>query len=103
MMRHKINRRGFLQLVGAFGASSVLSGCLPSAMQKPKVSRPNIVVILADDMGYGELQCLNPKRGKIKTPQLDSIAKGGMIFTDGHSGSAVCTPTRYGLMTGRYA
>lgn len=64
---------------------------------------PNIVIILADDMGYGELQCLNPKRGKIKTPQLDSIAAGGMIFTDGHSGSAVCTPTRYGLMTGRYA
>jgi len=66
-------------------------------------SRPNIVVILADDMGYGELQCLNPERGKIKTPQLDSIAAHGMIFTDGHSGSSVCTPTRYGLMTGRYA
>ena len=66
-------------------------------------SRPNIVVILADDMGYGEVQCLNPERGKIKTPQLDSIAAGGMIFTDAHSGSSVCTPTRYGLMTGRYA
>lgn len=64
---------------------------------------PNIVIILADDMGFGELQCLNPRRGKIKTPQLDSIAAGGMIFTDGHSGSSVCTPTRYGLMTGRYA
>ncbi len=63
---------------------------------------PNIVVILADDMGYGELQCLNPE-GKIKTPQLDSIARSGMIFTDAHSGSSVCTPTRYGLMTGRYA
>jgi len=66
-------------------------------------NRPNIVIILADDMGYGELQCLNPGRGKIKTPQLDSIAGAGMIFTDGHSGSSVCTPTRYGLMTGRYA
>ena len=65
--------------------------------------KPNIVIILADDMGFGELQCLNPKRGKIKTPQLDSIAAGGMIFTDAHSGSSVCTPTRYGLMTGRYA
>lgn len=65
--------------------------------------KPNIVVILADDMGFGELQCLNPKRGKIKTPQLDAIAAGGMIFTDAHSGSSVCTPTRYGLMTGRYA
>ena len=64
--------------------------------------QPNIVVILADDMGYGELQCLNPE-GKIKTPALDSVAKSGMIFTDAHSGSSVCTPTRYGLITGRYA
>ena len=66
-------------------------------------ARPNIVVMLADDMGYGEVQCLNPKRGKIPTPQLDRIAASGMAFTDGHSGSSVCTPTRYGLMTGRYA
>ena len=58
---------------------------------------------MADDMGFGELQCLNPTRGKIKTPQLDAIAASGMIFTDAHSGSSVCTPTRYGLMTGRYA
>jgi arylsulfatase A len=64
---------------------------------------PNIVVILADDMGFGEVQCLNPERGKIKTPQLDAIAKAGMIFNDAHSGSSVCTPTRYGLLTGRYA
>lgn len=65
-------------------------------------STPNIVVMLADDMGFGELSCLNPK-GKIKTPGLDAIAKNGMILTDGHSGSSVCTPTRYGLLTGRYA
>jgi len=65
--------------------------------------RPNIVIMLADDMGFGELQCLNPTRGKIKTPQLDAIAASGMVFTDAHSGSSVCTPTRYGLMTGRYA
>lgn len=63
---------------------------------------PNIVVMLADDMGFGELSCLNPK-GKIKTPGLDAIAKSGMILMDGHSGSSVCTPTRYGLLTGRYA
>lgn len=65
--------------------------------------RPNIVVMLADDMGFGELACLNPTRGKIPTPQLDAIAESGMVFTDGHSGSSVCTPTRYGLLTGRYA
>ncbi len=74
--------------------------CEPQAIF---AQRPNIVIMLADDMGFGELQCLNPTRGKIKTPQLDAIAASGMIFTDAHSGSSVCTPTRYGLMTGRYA
>jgi arylsulfatase A len=65
--------------------------------------KPNIVYILADDLGYGDVQCLNPTRGKIKTPHLDKLASQGMTFTDSHSGSSVCTPTRYGLLTGRYA
>ncbi len=64
--------------------------------------RPNIVYILADDLGYGDVQCLNPKRGKIATPQLDKMAAQGMVFTDAHTSSSVCTPTRYGLLTGRY-
>ncbi len=64
---------------------------------------PNIVYILADDLGYGDVQCLNPKRGKIATPQLDQLAAQGMVFTDAHSGSSVCTPTRYGILTGRYS
>lgn len=62
---------------------------------------PNIVYILCDDLGYGDVRCLNPE-GKIPTPQMDRLAGGGMIFTDAHSSSAVCTPTRYGLLTGRY-
>ncbi len=65
-------------------------------------SRPNIVYILADDLGYGDVQCLNPQRGKIATPQLDKLASQGMIFTDAHSSSSVCSPTRYGILTGRY-
>jgi arylsulfatase A len=64
--------------------------------------RPNIVYILCDDLGYGDVSCLNPA-GKIKTPHMDRVAREGMIFTDAHSGSAVCTPTRYGVLTGRYA
>ena len=64
---------------------------------------PNIVYILADDLGYGDVHALNPERGKIATPQLDRLAKQGMTFVDAHSGSSVCTPTRYGLLTGRYA
>src|SRR5207249_2587761 len=65
-------------------------------------ARPNIVYILCDDLGYGDVQCLNSE-GKIPTPHLDGLAAQGMIFTDAHSGSSVCSPTRYGLMTGRYA
>ncbi|MEI6604791.1 MAG: arylsulfatase [Verrucomicrobiota bacterium] len=65
--------------------------------------KPNIVYILADDLGYGDVQCLNAQRGKIKTPCLDKLASQGMTFTDAHGGSSVCTPTRYGLLTGRYA
>ncbi len=65
-------------------------------------SKPNVVVILADDLGYGDVQCLNPERGKIATPAMDSLAGEGMIFTDAHSASSVCTPTRYALLTGRY-
>src|SRR5688572_5847845 len=64
--------------------------------------RPNIVVILADDLGYGDLQCYNPK-SRIPTPHLDRLAAEGIRFTDAHTPSTVCSPTRYGLMTGRYA
>jgi arylsulfatase A len=64
--------------------------------------KPNIVYVLCDDLGYGDLQCLN-KQGKIATPSFDRLAAAGMTFTDAHSGSAVCTPTRYGVLTGRYA
>lgn len=64
--------------------------------------RPNVVVILADDLGYGDVQCYNPTRGKIKTPRIDRLAAEGMRFTDAHTSSGVCSPTRYGLLTGRY-
>ncbi len=64
--------------------------------------RPNVVYILCDDLGYGDVQCLNPKRGKIPTPNVDRLASQGMIFRDGHSSSAVCTPSRYSLLSGRY-
>ena len=64
-------------------------------------AKPNIIFILADDMGYGDVQALNPK-SKIPTPHLNRLAKEGMTFTDAHSPSGVCTPTRYGVITGRY-
>ncbi|MGJ8656620.1 MAG: sulfatase family protein [Akkermansiaceae bacterium] len=64
--------------------------------------KPNIIFILADDMGYGDVQCLNPERSKVATPHMDRLAKEGMVFTDAHTSSSVCTPTRYGVLTGRY-
>lgn len=64
---------------------------------------PNILYLLCDDLGYGDVHCLNPQRGKIATPNIDRVASQGMIFSDAHSGSAVCTPARYGVLTGRYA
>lgn len=65
--------------------------------------KPNIVFILADDLGYGDVHCLNPSRGKIATPNLDRLASQGMTFTDAHDVASICTPSRYGLLTGRYA
>lgn len=64
--------------------------------------KPNIIYILADDLGYGDVQCLNPERGKIPTPHMDQLAADGMTFTDAHTTSSVCTPTRYSILTGRY-
>jgi arylsulfatase A-like enzyme len=63
--------------------------------------RPNIIYILTDDLGYGDVKAYN-KEGKINTPNIDKLAKQGMRFTDAHSPSGVCTPTRYSIMTGRY-
>jgi len=70
----------------------------PEPAQRP----PNVVLILADDVGYGDLGCYAAE-SKIPTPSLDRLASEGLRFTDAHTPSAVCTPTRYGLLTGRYA
>ena len=61
--------------------------------------KPNIVIILADDLGYGDCGVFNPE-SKIKTPAIDKLAQEGMRFTDAHSASTTCTPSRYGLLTG---
>ncbi len=63
---------------------------------------PNILLILADDLGYGDVGCFNPE-AKVATPNLDRLAAEGMKFTDAHSPSTVCTPTRYSILTGRMA
>jgi arylsulfatase A len=83
--------------------AGVIAFLAQSAYADTSANKPNIVFVLCDDLGYGDVQCLNPERGKIPTPGVDRLAREGMIFTDAHSGSAVCTPTRYGLLTGRYS
>ena len=72
------------------------------AVDAAKPAKPNILIVLADDLGYGDVQCCNPQRGKIRTPNIDRLAAQGMRFTDGHSSSGVCSPSRYTLLTGRY-
>lgn len=80
----------------------VLNGCTEKKQAVIKEQKPpNIVYILADDLGYGDISAFNTK-GKIQTPNIDILAKEGMRFTDAHTSSAVCTPTRYGILTGRY-
>ncbi len=92
-----MNRRGFLE-ISAAGMMALPE--IAKSIQSMD-TRPNIVYILADDLGYGDLGCCNPD-SKIPTPRIDSLAAAGVRFTDAHSNSAVCTPTRYGILTGRY-
>ena len=78
----------------------LISACQPSTDKNEKL--PNVIFILADDMGYGDVRALNPNSGT-PTKNIDHLVNDGMHFTDAHSNAAVCTPTRYGLLTGRYA
>jgi len=74
------------------------SAPLPAAERNPV--RPNILIILADDLGYGDIGCYND-RAKVPTPNIDRLAREGMRFTDAHAPATVCTPSRYGLLTGQ--
>ncbi len=78
----------------------ILSAC--QVRNNSSNDKPNIIYILADDMGYGDASSLNPD-SKILTPKLDTLARQGITFTDAHASSALCSPTRYGLLTGRYS
>jgi arylsulfatase A-like enzyme len=73
-----------------------------SCSEPPGRKTPHIIYILADDLGYGDVSCMNPDAAW-KTDHIDRIANEGIRFTDAHTGSAVCTPTRYGVLTGRYS
>ncbi len=86
-------------------ASTMMIGFLSLTLfpaEQPQAAQPNVVIILADDMGYGDPGCYNSS-SKCPTPNIDKLAAGGMRFTDAHAAGAWCTPSRYGLLTGRYA
>jgi arylsulfatase A-like enzyme len=84
----------------AFIIVAIFAGCVgPVHREEAGPRRPNIVVILADDLGYGGLSC---QGGDLKTPHIDALAQSGIRFTNGYVSCPVCSPTRAGLMTGRY-
>ena len=93
-----------LRLITGLLAAVLIFQCTPAGVvcAAPEMKKPNIVYILADDLGIGDVRAFNPN-SQIRTPHLDQLASEGMRFTDAHSGSSVCTPTRYGVLTGRYA
>lgn len=95
-----LTRRDFLKTMGAVSAASVLSGCGVSAFGKGRKTQPNIIYILADDLGYGDLSCYG--QTKFQTPNIDRLAAEGMKFTQHYSGSTVCAPSRCSLMTGMH-
>ncbi len=88
------------------GIVTVIWSCTDTSIKEEtkaqEPNKPNIVIIYTDDQGYGDVSALNPG-AKFQTPNIDRIVKGGITFTDGHSSDAVCTPSRYSLLTGRYS
>jgi arylsulfatase A len=80
----------------------LFSQCKPTEVATGPSQAPNIIFILADDLGYGDVEILN-KYSKIHTPNLNKLAQQSMIFTQAHAPSAVCTPTRYSLLTANYS
>jgi len=95
-------RRNFLRLAGFCAGAAALPSWMRMAWAEAAPSRrPNIIFILADDIGYGDLGCYGAAR--VKTPNVDRLAREGIRFTDAHAPAAVCTPTRYAFITGQYA
>jgi arylsulfatase A len=93
MMTKFLKSKGLVLHLSAMALQSLVAA-------SPKL--PNILVLYADDLGYGDMHCNNTERGKIPTPNMDRLAREGMRFTDGHSSSGVCSPSRYTILTGRY-
>jgi arylsulfatase A-like enzyme len=92
-----LNKRQDVMKLAGLGAAALAFPMIGKA-----AANPNIVIVLADDFGFGDAACFDPQFSKIPTPNIDRLANEGMRFTTAHTSSAVCTPTRYCLLTGRY-
>lgn len=90
-----------LYAIGALGFTVAISACNQGTQIRKEKEKPNIVFILADDLGYGDLSCYGAT--KISTPAIDRLAVEGMSFTNTYASSSLCSPSRYSLLTGRYA
>jgi arylsulfatase A-like enzyme len=97
MKKQQMSRREFLRWVGVAAAAGLVPRQTRAAQAKP----PNVVLIYADDLGYGDVGCYGAT--KVATPNIDGLAREGVRFTNAHSASATCTPSRYALLTGEYA
>jgi len=103
MSRTDYTRRHFLKAVGIGVASLAMPGCMSVSeplVGKAATDKPNIILLMADDLGYGDVGCYGNRT--IKTPNIDALAKGGVRFTDFHANGPMCSPTRAALLTGRY-
>jgi arylsulfatase A-like enzyme len=99
MNRKEITRRDFLYGSAAAAIAFSLGTGMPS-LASPRKRRPNIVMIIADDLGYGDVGYHGSTT--VRTPHIDALASGGVRFTSGYVAAAVCSPSRAGLITGRY-
>jgi len=95
-MSRDVSRRTFLKSMGLAAAACLLPGGVKAAEKRPR----NMVLIYADDLGYGDVGCYGAT--KVATPNLDKLAREGIRFTNAHSSSATCTPSRYAMLTGEY-
>lgn len=97
MISSYMSRRSFMKSLG-FAAAAVM---VPVKLRAADTKKPNVVIIYADDLGYGDVGCYGAT--KVKTPNIDKLASEGLRFTNAHSPSATCTPSRYAMLTGEYA
>jgi len=96
-------KKNLAHLLHGFTIASWLAFAATPLAGAAEKRHPNIVVILADDLGYGDVRCFDPEHAKVPTPSIDLLSEQGLRFTDAHASASLCTPSRYSLLTGRFS